>query len=543
MSCFPESTYSFYVDGELASDEVRMVETHLVQCRSCRSLVVALREEERLLADVFHERARQSFRRAPRTAPPPRELALGLVPMVGLGVVALGVLGWIFESRLPSGIEWLNPFRLQGAYEMAFDLLFLIRDEVPGLLEFAGASAGLASVSLLLIFAVSVLSRRFTGTVALGLGLLALVAGPTPSSALELHFHEDEVEVAAGETVDQTMIINANTVRVDGKVEGDLIVVLAERLILRGEVRGNVFSSARTIEMSGKVDGNFHAIGETVRVDGKVGGNMYSLSELVTISDAASVGRDSTHAAAGATVDGEVKRDLFVIGEWVEVRGSVGRNVDARADRVELLGGAKIDGDVDALFWSENEVEVAPGAVVSGEVRSRLHEHGRPSRFGRFMHWHFYVFLVIRLGAAFAFGMLLYALVPQLFAAHLETAGEFGHSLGMGFLALCATPIALCLIGITILGIPLALTGLAIYVCALYVASILVSALVGTQVMKPEAETWGSFGLALLVGLVIVIAATQIPFVGFPVRFVVVLTGLGLLVERLRSGWQAARTI
>jgi hypothetical protein len=128
MTCFPESTYAFYVDGELEPDEVRMVETHLVQCRSCRGLVVALQDEAHLLADILHERVRQSFRLAPRTAPPPRELALGLVPMVSLGVVALAFLGWILEARLPSGIAWLNPLRLQGAYEMAFDLLFLIRD-------------------------------------------------------------------------------------------------------------------------------------------------------------------------------------------------------------------------------------------------------------------------------------------------------------------------------------------------------------------------------------------------------------------------------
>jgi len=541
MSCFPESTCAFYVDGELAPDEARMLETHLVQCRSCRALVVALQEEESLLADVLHERARQSFRRAPRAAPPPRELALGLVPMVALGVMALGVFGWILESGLPSAIGWLNPFRMQGVYEMAFDLLFLIRDEVPGLIELIAAAAGVASVSILLLFAVSVLSRRVGGTVAIGLALFVLAGGPAPSSALDLHFHEDEVAVAAGETVDQTMIINANTVRVDGTVEGDLVVVLAERLILRGEVRGNVFSSARTIEMSGKVTGNFHAIGERIRVDGQVGRNMYSLSELVTLAAGASVGRDSTHAAAGATIDGEVKRDLFMIGKWVEVRGSVGRNVDARADRVELLEEARIDGDVDALFWSENEVEVAPGAVVSGEVRSRVREDARRLWFNRYLRGHYYLWLVINLAAAFVFGMLLYALVPRFFAVHLETARAFGRSLGVGFLALVATPIALFLIGITVVGIPVALIGLAAFLGCLYASGILVAALVGTQIMKLEAETWSSFGLALLVGLVIVVVASAIPFVGGPVRFVVLLIGLGLLVERVRSGWRSWR--
>ena len=111
----------------------------------------------------------------------------------------------------------------------------------------------------------------------------------------------------------------------------------------------------------------------------------------------------------------------------------------------------------------------------------------------------------------------------------------------MGFLVLVATPIALLLIGITLLGIPLALIGLAVFLISLYVSGILIAALVGTQISKPRAETWRSFGIALLVGLAIVIVATALPFVGLPVRFVVVLTGLGLLAERVRSGWLATR--
>ena len=542
MSCFPESTYSFYVDDELEPDEVRMIEMHLVQCRSCRGLILALREEAGLLADVLHERARPSFRRAPRAAPPPRELAVGLVPMVALGVAALGVLGWIVESGLPRGIDWLNPFRLQGAYEMVFDLLFLVRDEVPGLLEFAAASAGLASVSLLLIFAVSVLSHRFSGTVALGISLLALLGGSTPSAALDLRFHVDEVNVAAGEAVEETMIVNADIVRIDGVIEGDLVVLLAERLVVRGEVRGNLFSSARTIEVSGKVEGNFHAIGETVRLDGEVGGNMYSLSELLTLAATAKVGRDSTHAASGASVDGEVKRDFFAIAEWVEIRGEVGRNVAARVEhRVSLLDGAKIGGDVDAMFLDEKEVDVAPGAEVKGEVRSSVHDHLHRSWLARYSA-HFFVWLVIRLAAAFALGMVLHALFPRLFTVHLDTARDFGHTLGVGFVALVATPVAILLVAVTLVGIPLAAIGLATYSIALYLSGILVAALVGTQVTKPEAETWRSFGVALLAGLAIVIVAMALPIIGIPVRFVVVLCGLGLLVERGRAGWRASRT-
>lgn len=542
MSCLPESTYTFYADGELGPDEVRPVEAHLVQCRSCRALVVALREEASLLAEVLHERASRSFRLAPRSAPPPRELALGLLPMVGLGVVALSVLGWMLQAGLPAGIGWLNPLRPEGAYAMAFDLLFLLRDEAPGLLRLLASLAALGSVSMLLLVVVSALSRRLEGTLAFGLGLLVLAAAPAPSAALDLRFHEDEVTVGAGETIERTMIVNADTVRVDGTVDGDLIVVLADRLILRGEVRGNVFCSARTIEVSGRVQGNLHAVGEKVRLDGRVGGNLYTLSELVTVAEGARVERDSTHVAHGASMEGSVGRDLFLLGEWLEVGGSVARDVDARAERVALLDGARVGGDVDVLFWRPAKVEVAPGAAVSGEVRARLHEHAHRTRMQRYAKAGFYALLAIRLGAAFVLGMLLYTVVPRLFAVHLGTAGELLRSLGVGFLVLVATPIAAVLVGITLFGIPLALLGLAAYLAALYLAGILIAALVGTQMTRPRSETWRSFALALLAGLAVVIAASELPWVGLPIRAFVLLTGLGLVVERLRAAWQATRS-
>jgi len=543
MSCFPESTYGFFVDDELEADERRAVQAHLVQCRRCRGLVVALEEEGRLFADVLHERERRSFRSAPRSAPPPRELAVGLLPSVGLGVVALAVLGWIFDAQLPTGAGWLNPFRLQGAFEMAFDFMFAIRDEVPGLLEFLVSLAALASVAMLLLLLVSMLSRRLGGTtVAFGVAILALASSAAPSRALDLRFHEDEVSVPASATVEETMIVNADTVRVDGVIDGDLIVVLAERLILRGEVKGNVFCSARNVEVSGTITGNLHVIGEEVRVEGSIGGNLYSVSELVTLADDGRVKRDATHVAGGATLDGHVGRDLFFLGDWIEQRGTVERNVETRGDRVSLLDGARVGGDLDATFWKQGEqVELAPGAEVSGEVRTSVSEHGAETWSDHFGRGSFYALLMIRLGAAFVLGMLLYWLVPRLFDAHLATAGDLARNLGVGFLVAVATPIALVLVAITLLGIPLAVTALLTFLVALYVSGILISALVGSQVTGGRGEGWRSFALALLAGLAIVIVATELPFVGPPLRIIAILTGLGLLTSRVHDAWRASR--
>jgi anti-sigma factor RsiW len=49
MNCFPELTYSLYVDNELSPEEAHKVEAHRSHCSQCRGLVDALRAEDRLL--------------------------------------------------------------------------------------------------------------------------------------------------------------------------------------------------------------------------------------------------------------------------------------------------------------------------------------------------------------------------------------------------------------------------------------------------------------------------------------------------------------
>jgi len=89
----------------------------------------------------------------------------------------------------------------------------------------------------------------------------------------------------------------------------------------------------------------------------------------------------------------------------------------------------------------------------------------------------------------------------------------------------------------------IAVIGLAAFLSAVYVSGIVIAALVGSQITKPHSDTLGPFAAALLAGLAIVIVASELPLLGAPVRFVVVLTGLGLLAQRAYFAWQDARSV
>jgi cytoskeletal protein CcmA (bactofilin family) len=289
------------------------------------------------------------------------------------------------------------------------------------------------------------------------------------------------------------------------------------------------------------VYGSVYAASGRTHVAGPVTGNLYAVSEAFTLAGGGRIERDAALLGEAVVLEGVVGRDLFVGGDRGELRGSVGRNVSAWMERLALLDGAHVAGDVDAMIPDDEELDVSSGARIDGELVTRAPpSHGRDG-LSRFGEPRFYVWLVVNLAAAFAAGMLLRLLLPATFEARVETPGAFFRALGVGFVVLVAMPAALVVCAFTLVGIPVALIGLAMYLTALYIGGIVVAGLVGTSLVHPRGEGWGPFGLALLAGLALVLVAANTPFVGILVKVLVVLLGLGLLAERSRSGWRALR--
>lgn len=540
--CLPQETYSVYVDGELSAEEVRAVESHLVGCESCRGLILALRDEAAAIADTVLDRHREVVSRAPARARA-RGLAIGLVPTLAVAAVAVTTLGWLIETRLPAGASWLNPMELIGVYEMAFDMVFMLRDRAPALFDFTIWLGANVSAGVILIFLVRELGRRVVeGIAPLGLVLAFLLLSPQVATALELRTGEDEdMQVAAGETVEETLVISGDTITVDGTIEGDL-AALGERIILRGVVRGNVFAAGGEVEILGTIEGSLHAVGRRVTIEGKVRQSVYGAAETLTLHERGDVGRDALLFGESVHMDGRLGRDLFSAAERVEIRGTVGRDASTRGGRLALHDGASITRDLHYELGEGDEPEIAPGAQIGGETTSGKLMH-QISPKNRWLDGEFYMGVAVFLVSAFLVGMLLHLLLPDLFLADLEKSSDFFRSLGYGAIALIGTPIALILCFITIVGIPIGIIGIFLYLTSLFVSVIVVASLAGTSItatMGFEPEDAG-FGLSLLVGLVVVLIGMNLPFVGGLLRVLVIVTGLGLLIDALRSAWLERR--
>ncbi len=536
-ACPAEWTLSVYVDAELEAGDARALDLHLVGCRTCRERVVALRDEAAAL------RAALALEDAVAPAPLPAEPPQGLLFSAGTAatatVVCLTALAWLVAPALPPALAWLNPFDLGSLIGLCFDAVSLVRDRALELYRFALGAAAVLSASLLLTGSLGAVTRRLLpsrGAAAL-LGALGLSAAlPAPAAAVELLFDTESARVPAGEVVEHTWVTTARSVVIDGTLRGDLIAV-GDRVVIAGVLDGNLYGGARRVEIEGEVTGSVLALGERVRVAGTIGGNLYAGADQTTLTESARVARDVGAAGDGLSLSGAVGRDLWAYLSWVELRGAVARGVVAYAEHADVLPSARVGDDLHVVHREEpGQIVIDPAATVGGETRVVPESEEPWSRWDRYGSVEFYIFFLLFLAAAFLTGILMFRFAPWLFGSRFRTGSDLLRPLGVGFVTVVATPIAILLVAITVVGIPIALAAAAALAACLYAARILVAGAVGMAILGTPAEgQWREFALPLLVGLALVSVVLEIPYLGGVLGVLTLLVGSGAFVLRVRA--------
>ena len=167
-----------------------------------------------------------------------------------------------------------------------------------------GAAVALALFALLAFTAL----RTRGGTAALLSVALAILALPSGGHALEIRRDASLVSVAAGETVDDTLVVFSESVSIDGTVNGDLIV-FTRSLTLTGTVTGDIVAFGQNVNVEGNVNGSVYGFGRSVDLaGGDVARNLFGFGSDVVVGTGSNVGANAA-----------------MFGNIVAVRGRVGK--------------------------------------------------------------------------------------------------------------------------------------------------------------------------------------------------------------------------
>jgi anti-sigma factor RsiW/cytoskeletal protein CcmA (bactofilin family) len=526
-TCPSALTRSMHADGELSAADAEALEVHLRTCDSCRARIAALRGERAALRDVLAEVEAVSIPRFERPLAA-RDALLAVAALVGIGWVATAF--WsALAAAVPSGLHWLSPIDSGSLWDLTVSfVVYLARGGIVMSSSIVQYAAAAASVALLASVCAAVFKQR-AGTAVLLSVLALVVALPQIGSALEVRRSEGLTTLRAGETVDDTLFAVGDTVEIEGDVNGDLFA-FGRRVAVRGKVTGNVISAAETVDIQGTVEGSVFSAARAVALTQRVQRNLYAGARDVTIAEGADVARDMIAAGGSINVNGRVGHDLTTGGGDVFLRGSVGRNVLVSAANVTLADGASVGGNLEARVAEADDLQIAPGAAVTGTVNREIVERkGRAERANRYLTTGFYIGQLLRLAMGFVTGLLLLWIFPGLQTLSLASAAAALRAAGIGLLTAVALPVLAVIACVTVIGIPLGIIVGILWLLGLYFAKTVVAQYIGRSLFNSPRGT-PHYAATLLAGLVIVLIAVNLPWIGGLVGLVLTLVGLGMIV-------------
>ena len=143
----------------------------------------------------------------------------------------------------------------------------------------------------------------------------------------------------------------------------------------------------------------------------------------------------------------------------------------------------------------------------------------------------FYVWQIVRILAAFVTGLLLFKL-DTVAGSHAGSISgmDWLKAGGIGFITLVTVPVAFIILAVTIIGLPIAILSLALWGAGLYLAKIVVAEFIGRSMMQTRSA------MSLLAGLIVVVVAVNLPWIGTLISFLLLLLGLGAIAMTILRG-------
>ena len=337
----------------------------------------------------------------------------------------------------------------------------------------------------------------------------------------------DDVNILAGEItirgrVDGDVQGVGGDVEIDADVQGDVNVAGGD-VTISGTVGGDVESAGGEMTVSAIVAGRVEIAGGDVLFSGQAGESLRLAGGHVVFASGAVAGDDSEFAGGHVEIHGEVRGDLRIHGEEVEVGPT-----------------ARIDGVLEVR--GPREPTISPDAVVAGGVDYEYESfHWGWGRYGNldFDELDFRgparLFGGAFVASAFLLGLLAALIAPKGVARIARTFRRRPVLSGLiGFLAFALSPIVIgtlfVTLLITVIGIPLAFLMMLLVFPVMFLAYAFGGVAIGDMIFNRGGDKslgLGMRALSLFAVLVAVAAIGVVPGLGLLVGLLLLCIGLG----------------
>lgn len=361
--------------------------------------------------------------------------------------------------------------------------------------------------------------------------VVACVAAPASAGAQQAGAGT-VVSIPRGEVREGDLYGAGDTVRVDGRLAGDLVAAAARRVVVDGQVDGDIFVAATIVDLRGPIGDSTRVAAEDLTVGTTIDGDLIAGATEIHLLDDAHLTGGIAAVARLAEIDGTVDGDVRVAAGEIIVRGTLGGDARLIADRVDLAPGARIEGDL--VYASATPLDAEAAARVAGTVRfdeaAEEQEEASGSAASSIFFW------LWQTVAALVTGLLAIALFRggvQRLATAIAGEATVGGLLGFG--AFLVVPAGAVVAMVTLIGLPIGIAALLLFAVALYVAKLPVAVWVGGRLLGLAGRPAASPYAALAVGILVLYLLFEIPYAGWLVWLVAMWLGLGAMVLACRG--------
>ncbi|TET47866.1 polymer-forming cytoskeletal protein [candidate division TA06 bacterium] len=336
------------------------------------------------------------------------------------------------------------------------------------------------------------------------------------------------------EPLDRDLMTAGGVVRVLTPVNGDLFVG-GGQVTIETSVAGDIWVSGGIVSVGGSCEGDVRAAGYQVTLNGLIRSSGLAFCRSFTQAPESEVWGDLRFNCGKASIGGTVNGRLSGNAHTVRIDGTVRGGVSVEAERVMVGSNALIEGDL--VYESANEAMIDQAATILGSAVHHVPESREvvgASREGLFN-------FDLGMRVVWFIGMLIVGLIMSAFSPNvLMRSNEMLKTspwvcLLTGFVLLVCLPAILLVLLVAVVGWPLMLLLSLFYVAGIAFSGIFVGLTLGKALLRKVRRARESIFWPMALGILILAAISSIPFVGFLLRLVIVMLGLGAVAA---SQWR-----
>ena len=345
----------------------------------------------------------------------------------------------------------------------------------------------------------------------------------------------EDTTIGKDEVIEGPYVNTGDKITISGTINGDCYIA-GGVITVDGAINGDLIVGGGVVTIKGRVSDDVRAAGGMVVIDGKVGKNVTALGGTVTFGSDADIDGDVLTSGGTFAHLGNIDGKALIYSSDVTLAGRVGKDINITAEKITVAKTAILDGNLD--YTSDKEASVSAQAKITGNVRRTAAGKALtqivPSAQGRLFRVRF-GFNLLSYFSMLLLGLIFLKIAPRQTTAISKLIGEQPwRSMGLGFLALALTPIAIVVLVISVIGVPLAAILGVIYILWISLSSLFTGLFIGQKVFTLANLKENAYAM-LAVGLLLLQLVLALPVVGGFVRLLSVLAAVGAIITLKRE--------